>query len=193
MPITVSRRAPDKEARPSPYHLFLTPVPALSSHQLRTLICLFWSGKQQLCSLTNESHYCSPSVLWAAGCIPQIKLLSLQHRAIPGFPQSDHTVSKVSVDTGSMWNTVKQASRPQKTQAPICLDHRARNRPKLTPYVILQRQMMQNVELIAFSFPADTCEFMVHFSFKMMLFPCSGANYILRLTIGHAKLKHTMC
>ena len=44
--------------------------------------------------------------------------------------------------------------------------------------VILQRQMMQNVELIAFSFPADTCEFMVHFSFKMTLFPCSGANYL---------------
>ena len=50
---------------------------------------------------------------------------------------------------------------------------------RISPHcVILQRQMMQNVELIAFSFAADTCEFMVHFSLKMTLFPCSIANYL---------------
>ena len=57
-----------------------------------------------------------------------------QHLAIPGFPQSDHTVGKLSVDAGSLWNTVKQASRSQvilKTQPPIWLDYRARNRPQL--------------------------------------------------------------
>ena len=45
---------------------------------------LIW--KPTLCSLTNKSHYCSPRVLWAAGCIQQPKLLFLQHLAIPGFP-----------------------------------------------------------------------------------------------------------
>ena len=54
--------------------------------------------------------------------------------------QSDHTVSKLSADAGSLWNTVKQASRPQvihKTQSPICLDYRARNRPQLKKLLIL--------------------------------------------------------
>ena len=72
-------------------------------------------------------------MLWAAGCIQQLKPLFLRHLAIPGFPQSDHTVSKLSADADSLWNTVKQASRPQailKTQPPICLDYRAHNRPQ---------------------------------------------------------------
>ena len=30
------------------------------------------------------------------------KLLFLQHLVIPGFPQSNHTVSKLSADTGSL-------------------------------------------------------------------------------------------
>ena len=54
-------------------------------------------------------------------CIQQLKMLFLQHLAIPGFPQSDHTVSKLNADAGSLWNTVKQASKPQvilKTQPP---------------------------------------------------------------------------
>ena len=58
-----------------------------------------------------------------------------QHLAIPGFPQSDHTVSKLSADADSLWNTVKQASRLQvilKTQPTICFDYRARNRPQPT-------------------------------------------------------------
>ena len=44
--ITVSWRAPDKEARPSPYHYcsYLTPKPALWSHQHRTLVRLYLSG-----------------------------------------------------------------------------------------------------------------------------------------------------
>ena len=71
--------------------LFLTPRPALSSHQHRTLI---W--KPTLSSLTRRSHYYSPRVLWAAGCIQQIKLLFLQHLVISGFPRSDHAVSKLS-------------------------------------------------------------------------------------------------
>ena len=114
--------------------LFLTPRPVLSSHQHRTLVCLFLIWKPTLCSLTSESLYCSPRVFCTAGCIQQLNLLSLQHLAIPGFPQSDHTVSKLSSDAGSLWNTVKQASRPQvilTTQPPICLDYRARNRSQL--------------------------------------------------------------
>ena len=98
--------------------LFLTPRPGLSSHQHRTLVCLFWSG----------NLHCT------AGCIQQLKLLFPWHLAIPGFPQSAHTVSKLSADADSLWSTVKQASRPQvilKTQPPICLDYRARNRPQL--------------------------------------------------------------
>ena len=84
--------------------LFLTPRPTLSSH--RTLICLFWS---------QNLHF-----LW--------------HLVLPGFPKSDHTVSKLSADADSLWNTAKQASRPQailKTQPPIFLVYRARNRPQL--------------------------------------------------------------
>ena len=49
--------------------LFLTPRPALSSHQQRTLVCLLLIWKPTLCSLTCKSHYCSPRVLWAAGCL----------------------------------------------------------------------------------------------------------------------------
>ena len=43
-------------------------------------------------------------------------------------------VSKLKADADLLWNTAKQASRPQvilKTQPPICLDYRARNRPQL--------------------------------------------------------------
>ena len=53
-----------------------------------------------------------------------------QHLAIPGFPQSDHTVSKPSSDAGSLCE-----SRPPKVilecRPPICLDYRACNRPQL--------------------------------------------------------------
>ena len=114
--------------------LFLTPRLVLSSHQHRTLVCLFLIWEPTLCSQWNsKSHYCSPRVLQAAGCIQQPKSLFLRHLAIPGFPQSDHTVSKLSADADSLWNTAKQASRPQailKTQPPICLDYRASNRPQ---------------------------------------------------------------
>ena len=58
--------------------------------------------------------------------------LSIQNLTIPGFPWIDLIVSKLSVDAGSLWNTVKQASRPQvilKAQPPICLDYRAHNSP----------------------------------------------------------------
>ena len=68
------------------------------------------------------------------GMYPAGKVDISWHLAIPGFSQSDHTVGKLSADAGSLWNTVKQASRPQvilKTQPPICLDYRARNRPQL--------------------------------------------------------------
>ena len=44
-----------------------------------------------------------------------------------------HTVSKLSADAVSLWNTVKQASRPQiilKTQPLICLDYKDLNRPQ---------------------------------------------------------------
>ena len=50
---------------------------------------------------------------WMYPTVQKLKPLFLQHLAIPGFPQSDHTVSKLSAVTGSLWNIVKQASRPQ--------------------------------------------------------------------------------
>ena len=62
--------------------VFLTPRPALSSHQHRTLVCLFLIWEPTLCSQWNsKSHYCSPRVLRAAGCIQQPKSLFLQHLA----------------------------------------------------------------------------------------------------------------
>ena len=82
--------------------VFLTPRPLFSSHQHSTLVCLFLIWTPTLCSLTSKSHYCSPRVLWPAGCIQQPKLFFLQHLAISGFPQSDHTVNKLSADTGSL-------------------------------------------------------------------------------------------
>ena len=77
------------------------------------------------------THQQIPLLFLKSAYIKQL-LLFLLHIAIPGFPQSDHTVSKLSADPDSLWNTVKQASRPQvilKTQPPICLDYKARNRP----------------------------------------------------------------
>ena len=71
-----------------------------------------------------------------SGMYPAGKVAISWHLATPRFPQSDHTVSKLSADNGSLWNTVKQTSRPQvilKTQPLICLDYRARNRPQLFP------------------------------------------------------------
>ena len=59
--------------------------------------------------------------------------LSIQNLTIPGFPWIDLIVSKLSVDAGSLLNTVKQVSRTQvilKTQPPICLDYRGQNRPQ---------------------------------------------------------------
>ena len=87
----------------------------ISSSNRPTVIYLrltdFWKPTPQC---TSKSHCCLPRVLWAAGCIQQLKLFFFQHLAIPGSPQSDHTVSKLSTDAGSLWNTVKQAwSHPQ--------------------------------------------------------------------------------
>merc|ERR1712051_133191 len=46
--------------------------------------------------------------LCTAGCIQQAKLTSLdsQHQAIPGFPQSDHTVGKPRADANSLCSEV---------------------------------------------------------------------------------------
>ena len=49
-------------------------------------------------------------VTLCCGMYPAGKVDISQHLAIPGFPQSDHTVSKLSADSGSLLNTVKQAS-----------------------------------------------------------------------------------
>ena len=112
--------------------LFLAPRPPLSSHQHRTLVCLFWSGNlhcSALCSLNSKSHNCSPRVLWAAGCILQLNFLFLQHLAILSSPEWPYCQR---VQCG---RCLKQSSRPKvilKTQPPICLDYR----PQLTkkPY-----------------------------------------------------------
>ena len=121
-----------------PILVFITPRPALSSHQHRTLVCLYLSG-----AYTVHTHQLIPLLLAKSGLscwiYPTDQLLFPQHLAIHGFPQSDHTVSKLSVNAGSLLNTVKQASRPQvilKTQPPICLDYRARNRTQLFSFVM---------------------------------------------------------
>ena len=62
----------------------------------------------------NTSQTMKPSdPLCTAGCIQQAKLTSLdsQHLAIPGFPQSDHTVGKPRADVNSLCNEAKQTSR----------------------------------------------------------------------------------
>ena len=77
--------------------------------------------------------------------------------AIPGFPQSDHTISKVSADSDSLWNTVNQTSWTQvilKTQLPIFLDYRARSRPQLAMLWFLVRQR--------FFFFRPSCTFSFH-------------------------------
>ena len=63
--------------------LFLTPRLALSSYQHWTLICLFWSGNLHLhCahSAANPTTACQEYfdlvLLWAPGCIQQLKPLS---------------------------------------------------------------------------------------------------------------------
>ena len=40
------------------------------------------------------------------GMYPAGKVAISQHLAIPGFPQSDHTVSKLSADAGSLCSEV---------------------------------------------------------------------------------------
>ena len=115
IPITVSRRAPEGSLAKPLSLLFLTPRLALSSYQHRTLV---W--KPTLCSLTSKSYYCSPRTLscW----MYQTAQIALS--LTPGFPQRNYTVNKLSADAGSLWTTVRQASRPQvilKIQPPICL------------------------------------------------------------------------
>ena len=57
----------------------------------------------------NTSHTMKPSdpllladVALRCGMYPAGKVDIFQHLAIPGFPQSDHTVGKPSADTGSL-------------------------------------------------------------------------------------------
>ena len=82
-------------------------------------IAKFWLQEPQQ-SLAIPSNYllCLYQTIFTIkfGCIQQLKLFF------------DHTVSKLSAKSGSLWNTVKQVSRLQiihKTQPPICLDYRA--------------------------------------------------------------------
>ena len=105
--------------------LFLTPRPALSSHQHGTLVCLFWSGNLYCTVLTHQGiTWLLAKSAFSCWMYPTAQIiLSLTPRH-PWVPQSDHTVNKLSGDAGSLWNSVKQSSRPQvilKTQPPICL------------------------------------------------------------------------
>ena len=58
------------------------------------------------------AHYCThlfrqqTMTLCAAGCIPQVKLLSLNTLLPPGFRWCDHSVGKFSVDAGSLCTEV---------------------------------------------------------------------------------------
>ena len=65
--------------------VFLTPRLALSSHQL-------WSANFDLETYTVAHQE----------CFELLDTLFLQHLAIPGFPQSNHTVSKLSVNADSL-------------------------------------------------------------------------------------------
>ena len=109
-------------------------------------------------ALAVLTRTCQPSQLllhqWLQPCIQHCELhLGISFRKWPNFDFKnlsnlwhylltskqlksffDHTVSKLSAGSVSLLNTVKQASRPQvihKTQPPICLDYRARNRPQI--------------------------------------------------------------
>ena len=55
-----------------------------------------------------------------------------------GFFLEDHTVGKLSVDTGSLCSEMCQTSWPQvilKSQPPICFDYMALNEPQLTLFL----------------------------------------------------------
>ena len=50
------------------------PLSLLGQHYHLTA---YFDLESTLCSLTSKSHYCSPRVLWTAGCFQQLKLLTL--------------------------------------------------------------------------------------------------------------------
>ena len=81
----VSRQAPDKESRPSPYSSFPNSQLVLSSHQPRTFVCLYWSGdtQQQIPLLLAKS---------ALSCNPTAQItLSPTHShpwVLPKWPQA---------------------------------------------------------------------------------------------------------
>ena len=58
-------------------------------------------------------------VIYRCGMYPAGKVDISGHLAIPGFPQSDHTVGKPSAKMSA-------------SHLLICLDYRTRNRPHLT-------------------------------------------------------------
>ena len=67
--------------------LFLTPRPAISSHQHRTLVCLFWSENLHCTVLTHQQI---PLLLAksALSCwmYPTAQIVFFPHLPIPGFP-----------------------------------------------------------------------------------------------------------
>ena len=75
--------------------LSLSPRLLLSSHQHRALVCLFWSGNLHS---TVPTHQQIPLLL--------AKSSLSWHLVIPGFPQSDHSVGKPSVEAGSLCSDV---------------------------------------------------------------------------------------
>ena len=77
------------------------------------LVCLLWSGNLQLFSLTSESHYASPRVLWAARCIQQIKLLFLWH-SHPWVPPDWPYCQKAQC---GRWFTVKHSKAVEQTSS----------------------------------------------------------------------------
>ena len=75
--------------------------PKVVSSDLRSTNDLTVLVRIEIVTINHPTHCCLSMSLYAEGCILQANLTSLNtYLAITGFPQSDHTVSKLSADTG---------------------------------------------------------------------------------------------
>ena len=99
--------------------VFLTPRQALSSHPHQQMVLLYWLQDRD--SMPNWYNINHPTTLhihnetqWPNAAHGwHFALQDVSHRqnlATPGFPQCDHAVFKLSVDTGSLCNECKTFS-----------------------------------------------------------------------------------
>ena len=115
--------------------LFLNPRMTLSSHQHRTLVCLFWSGNLDCTVLTHQRIQLLLAKSAFSCCMYPTVQIALSSTAShdwvpPEWPSCQQA-------QWGRWFTmkhskVKQASRPKVIlKTLICLDYKARNKPKL--------------------------------------------------------------